>query len=373
MAKKKSTPKTKGVSYHIKKGPDGKPRLNADGSLSILTLVRVGRFKPTSRTFKTMEAAEAWGKALVDDLKEQGQRDVSPDITSLTIDQLLNAYLAAPEVSSLKRFDAYADWAHWWKREYAGTKVLEFGLKSIHEARGKLNQTRGRLTGRKWSAITVNRHLSLMRGAWNWGRNSGWIPLERVWPQKVMLSEKARIRFLSPDELDALLASVENDQVMKAAILVAISTGIRQGELLGLKWSDINFVKAHLTLLETKTDVPRRVHIPATAIAALEGLKARKVVNPVWVFLSRDGTRLNKNTLTARWNDVRQRAKLQDFRWHDLRHTCASYLAQNGSTLLEIGGVLGHKSPSMTAKYAHLVQGAPVTGHAALDGMLRGK
>jgi integrase len=376
MAKKKSTPRMKGVSFVSKK--------YRDGSTAILALVRVGKFKPVSKTFKTREEAEAWVKPTIAELEQQGPRDIGPEFTSLTIGQLLHLYLADPEVKALTAYDAYVDWANWWKVNYGTTKVMDFGLRAIHEARGKLVKTRGRLTGRIWSAITVNRHLSLMRGAWNWGREvSGRIPLERVWPQKVMLSEKARIRYLSPDELDAVFTAAEKDRVMKAAILVAISTGIRQGELLGLRWRDISFKRAYLTLLKTKTDTPRRVHIPPTAIEALralapeelfsEDMAVERAAGLLPVFLSRDGTRLAKSSLEGRWRVIRTAANLEDFRWHDLRHTCASYLAQNGATLLEIGGVLGHKSPSMTAKYAHLVQGAPVTGHTALDNMLRGK
>jgi site-specific recombinase XerD len=62
---------------------------------------------------------------------------------------------------------------------------------------------------------------------------------------------------------------------------------------------------------------------------------------------------------------------LRDFRWHDLRHSCASFLAQQGATLLEIASVLGHRSTVVTRRYAHLVQGAPVTGHAALNEKLQ--
>ena len=71
------------------------------------------------------------------------------------------------------------------------------------------------------------------------------------------------------------------------------------------------------------------------------------------------------------WKAVRSAAGLKDFRWHDLRHSCASYLAQNGSGLLEIGNVLGHKSPSVTARYSPLVEGAPLPAHAGLDKKLR--
>ena len=63
---------------------------------------------------------------------------------------------------------------------------------------------------------------------------------------------------------------------------------------------------------------------------------------------------------------------LKDMRWHDLRHSCASYMAQSGANLLEIGAQLGHKSPSVTMRYSHLVQGKALPSHAAIDKKLRG-
>jgi site-specific recombinase XerD len=83
------------------------------------------------------------------------------------------------------------------------------------------------------------------------------------------------------------------------------------------------------------------------------------------------GQPVTKEWLEYRWRLIRAAAGLHDFRWHDMRHSCASFLAQQGATLLEIGSVLGHRSPSVTQRYAHLVQGAPVTGHAQLDKKLQ--
>jgi integrase len=97
------------------------------------------------------------------------------------------------------------------------------------------------------------------------------------------------------------------------------------------------------------------------------------VVSPVHVFVLTNGAPLKKSLLETRWNKIRDAAQLADFRWHDFRHTCASLLAQNGASLLQIGSVLGHKSTGMTQRYSHLVQGAPVPGHAQLDEKLRGK
>jgi integrase len=159
---------------------------------------------------------------------------------------------------------------------------------------------------------------------------------------------------------------------MHAAIVVSIATGLRQGELLRLTWKDIDLDKKHLRVLQSKNGEARVVHIPASAVEALQSLKRADVVSARDVFLSENGRVLTQNLLEHRWKAIRKTAGLKDFRWHDLRHSCASYLAQNGATLLEIGSVLGHKSASITMRYAHLLAGAPVKGHSELDAKLRG-
>jgi site-specific recombinase XerD len=110
--------------------------------------------------------------------------------------------------------------------------------------------------------------------------------------------------------------------------------------------------------------------LPSVAVEALKALRKGKVVSATHVFLLGDEP-FEKSMLETRWKTIRKDAGLQDFRWHDLRHSCASFLAQKGATLLEIGSVLGHKSPSVTQRYSHLVQGALVKGHAKLDAKLR--
>jgi integrase len=359
------------ATFHTRLGANGKPRRNRDGSLSILALVRVPKFKPVSRTFKTQHEAEAWAIPRAQELiAQRKQGSVRPTLSTLTVGQLINQYLDDPRAEALRSYEDYADRAHWWRTHYGEVKVLDFGVDVLFEARRKLMSS-GRRGIR--TAGTVNRHLSVMRLVWNWGRTAKWIPQDRGWPTKLHLQEPAwRTRFLSPTELSTLLKTADTDAVMRAAILASVATGVRQGELLRLKWADIDFANGWITILETKTATPRRVHLTAQAVSALEGLKAAKVSSLVHVFLDRDGTALTQSKLEMYWRRIRAAAGLKDFRWHDLRHTCASILAQNGATLLEIGSVLGHKSPSMTMRYAHLVQGAPVKGHAELDALLRG-
>jgi integrase len=348
-------------------------RKNRDRTTSILTLVRVKGFRPVSKSFKTKAEAEEWAERLEKELKGHAKRGgVRADIAKLTVGQLVREYLADPKIKALRSYEDYETRLDWWLAGYAGVKVVEFGVLMLREAREKLMSTGRKKKGR--APATVNRHLSVMRGVWNWGRSSGLIPLERSWPTKLLLTEPAgRARFLSDDELGALLKAAEADEVMRTAILVSVATGIRQGELLRLQWKDVNLDGGKLTLLKTKTATPRTVHVAPTAVEALQGLKKAKVVSTTTVFLAGKGQPLKKSALEVRWYNIRTAAKLVDFHWHDLRHSCASFLARRGATLLEIGSVLGHKSPSMTMRYSHLVQGAPVKGHAELDALLKGK
>ncbi len=347
-------------------------RKNRDGSTSYRVRIRLKGFSKATESFPTLAEAKRWGEKIEKELRtERARGEVREDLATLSINSLINEHLDDDLVKGLKHWGDRADRVNWWKAHYGAMRVVDFGVLTLREARGTLQRS-GRRGVR--SSATVNRYLSAMRSAWNWGRAAGLIAPERAWPSKLMLKEPdGRTRFLSAAEIDRLLKAAEGDQVMRAAILVSIATGLRQGELLRLTWRDVDFEKSDLTVMLSKNSTRRRVHLTATALAALQALREAKVVSPITVFLAQGGTPLKKSLLESRWRRIRDAAKLEDFHWHDLRHTCASILAQNGSTLLEIGSVLGHKSPSMTMRYSHLIQGKAVTGHAKLDELLRGK
>jgi integrase len=116
--------------------------------------------------------------------------------------------------------------------------------------------------------------------------------------------------------------------------------------------------------------LPRAVHLLPEAADTLRGLNAEPDTKMA-VFTDDAGKAVSVDWIETRWKKVRTAAGLKNFRWHDLRHTTASYLAQSGASLPEIGAVLGHKSPAATARYAHFVQGKPVTGHDKLGAKLK--
>jgi len=341
--------------------------------------VRIRPFKPVQETFRVPQGAKladikrqarAWAAAeerRLRALRVKGGDDTDNDLSRRTVGEVINAYLEDPKVNERKTFDDIDRLVTWWLAEFKDTRIIDFGVKKIYAAREKL-------VTEKVTPATVNRHLSQMRACWNWARNSGKVPQGRAWPTNLQLKENnERKRFLDDKELAALLKAAEPTPLLRAAILLSVGTGMRQGEMLRLTWKDIDLDGGKAVILEAKSNTPRTVHVPATAMAALRKLRKPKARATSRVFMLDAATALNAWTLENRWSKIREAAGLEDFKWHDLRHSCASFLARKGASLLEIGSVLGHKSPSMTQRYSHLTQGQPVTGHTELDALLRGR
>jgi integrase len=342
-------------------------RKNGDGSSSVIAWVRIKPFKAASKAFPTKPAAVAWATGLEAELRKQREHgEARQDLTSLTLKGLIEEFLADAETKQLKYFPDLEMLLAWWVNHFGSEKVLAFGTLKLREGRDLLRN--GRAAG------TVNRYLSALRSCWNWARAASLVPQEKAWPTRLLLSEpRERVRFLNDAELAAVLTEAEKQSVwMQAAVVTSIATGLRMGELLRLEWKDLDFDKGTLTVHISKNTKRRLVHLNQPAVAALKALR-RTVVGPKFVFVKENGERADKFYLSYRWQAIRTAAGLSDFRWHDLRHTTASLLAQNGASLVEIGGVLGHSSPSITAKYSHLVAGAPVTGADKLAEKLSGR
>jgi integrase len=133
-------------------------------------------------------------------------------------------------------------------------------------------------------------------------------------------------------------------------VLIAITTGARRGELLGLRWNDIDFERQTAYVQTTKNGQPKV--LPLTNDVVKELTKFRQQDSSL-IFNSE--IKPNKAfCFNKQWKKSLEIAEVDNFRFHDLRHTTASYLAMSGASLLEIADVLGHKQISVTKRYAHL-------------------
>jgi len=151
-------------------------------------------------------------------------------------------------------------------------------------------------------------------------------------------------------------------------VLLAISTGARRSELINLKWVDVDLKAARATVHETKNGDPRVLPLVGKALEALRALKLQNSARSQYVFAALNGLDEPFVHFDSYWHEALKARGIEDFRFHDLRHTCASYLAGQGASLLEIGNVLGHRTMQMTMRYAHLTQADKV---AAIEKMAK--
>ena len=183
--------------------------------------------------------------------------------------------------------------------------------------------------------------------------------------------ERRRERFLSPAEyrrLGAALAEAERAgrAPAVAALRLLALTGCRLGEILGLRWDDVDRAAGELRLRAAKTGA-RMVPLTPTAEAVLAGI-ARVPGNPFVIAGRRQGGRVR--SITAEWYRIRARAGLDDVRIHDLRHSYATRALGAGESLAMIGRLLGHADIASTLRYAHLAHGAERQSAARVGGSI---
>jgi len=175
-----------------------------------------------------------------------------------------------------------------------------------------------------------------------------------------------RLRFLSQEEIDRLLP--ECHKYLRRVVECAINTGMRRGEILGLKWSDIRNGQIYLQASVTKTKEARQVPVNDDLATLFKEIRKEQQLRSEYIFTYRkneekgpETTRLTTvgkpvESMKTAFNAALRRAGIEDFRFHDLRHTFASHFIMRGGTLKELQEILGHKTIQMTMRYAHLSQ-----------------
>ncbi|MDR1732748.1 MAG: site-specific integrase [Synergistaceae bacterium] len=217
-------------------------------------------------------------------------------------------------------------------------------------------------------AKTLNVRLALLRAALNHAVEIGLIgqnPIERVKRLKENDSE-AVTRFLSPDEKDRLLKALDDPATpacLKPLVTLGLNSGLRKGSMLSLHWKDINFDSKTVTVLPEHAKGGKLIDLPlnSTAIQALATWRLA-CGNP-----PDNSPVFTVKNIQYMWGNLRKRADIKDFRFHDLRHSFASSLVQSGIDLLTVSKLCGHSNTAMTLRYSHLAPDGLRKAVAVLD------
>lgn len=228
-----------------------------------------------------------------------------------------------------------------------------FGDRKLTEIAPKMvNQYKTERRQAGVSSATVNRELALMRNAYNLAiREWEWVKDNPVSKIRFEKEPPARDRWLTNDEEEKLLK--ESPEWLRDLIVFAVETGCRQGEILSLTWKNVDLFHKTALIFGSKTGERRTIPLSKRAFELLKEEAQVKMLSNEPVFKNSSGTNISRFTIAPSLRKALNNAGIMDFRFHDLRHTFASRLAQSGIDPYTIQKLLGHKSASMTQRYSH--------------------
>jgi integrase len=199
---------------------------------------------------------------------------------------------------------------------------------------------------------SVNRELAFLKRAYNVAIADGLLETNPVRQVKLLKENNARVRYLT--DLEEACLRAETGETHWPIVALALNTGLRRGELFGLRWDDVDFTANVLTIRRTKAGRTRHVPMNAAVRTILEALESRGR-SPYVLPSAKGSTALDAHNFIRRvFAPALARAGIEDFRWHDLRHTFASRLVMRGVDLRSVQELLGHTDIKMTLRYSHL-------------------
>lgn len=205
----------------------------------------------------------------------------------------------------------------------------------------------------KRSPATVNRHLSVLSKIYSLAVDAELVDGNPCRKVKKFRLDNQRTRVLSADDEQSLFSALGSNALVKNIVLTALHTGLRRGEIFNLKWFDVDFSRGLVQVRESKSGKKRIVPLNATVRTMLDGLKRKSE----YVFPSpKTGGRLDN--IKRSFCRAVEKAGIADFRFHDLRHTAATRMADSGTDAFTLASILGHSDIRMTARYTHATDSA---------------
>ncbi|MGZ4980561.1 MAG: tyrosine-type recombinase/integrase [Methylobacter sp.] len=328
--------------------------ISEDGKTTYRVRVRLKGYPIQTATFHRLTDAKKWAQDTESAIRE-GRHFKTAEAKKHTLGELIDRYIKDVLPTKPKQAPAQRPQLERWKAEIGSYALSDITPALIVECRDKLS-SECTPRGDQRSPATVVRYMAALSHAftiavneWQWLEDS---PMRKVKKPK---ESRGRVRFLDEDERTKLLTACKesSNSWLYTCVILALSSGMRQGELMGLKWSDVNLKDGFIILHETKNGDRRRVPLACLALSLLqEHAKVRRLDSALLFPSNKDPQK--PIDLRKPWETALKQAGIVDFHWHDLRHCTASYLAMNGASLAEIAEVLGHKTLQMVKRYAHL-------------------
>ena len=217
-------------------------------------------------------------------------------------------------------------------------------------------------SGKPLSAGTLNRYRSALASVFKWAKGPRVRLLPRTWrsPLADIPAEKepqGRLTYYTKDEVERLVAAARCGAWPKlpALVMMAFVTGLRRGSLLALRWSDVDLEAGRASVERTKNGSAHVAILTPAAVAELRAIRPRHIESGQLIFCGKHPN--VAHDFRHSYERAIEVAGVPRLVFHALRHSCASHLARNNVSLVQIAGVLAHKNFATTKRYAHLAVG----------------
>lgn len=329
-----------------------------DGTTSFHAEVRL-RGHPSQRSsFRTKSLAKKWIQDVESGIRD-GRHFKTVESKRHTVSEMIDRFIAQwlPKFPGRKKKQTAL--LLWWKEKIGHLLLSDLTSAVIAECRDQLLIEKTR-RGTLRSSSTTNRYLSALSKNLSVAVNEwGWLDDTPIRKVSKPSEGKGRERFLSKDERKRLLEECRNSRNINLFPIVSIAliTGMRFGEIAHLRWGDVDFDQEIITRLQTKNGDVRYVPLTNEGSKIFKECPSYGSGKNSLIFPPSKNTQVKKViSIREAFEAALKRAEIENFRFHDLRHSAASYMAMSGATQGELMAILGHRSPAMTKRYAHYNQ-----------------
>lgn len=340
-------------------------RIIKSGKTTYRAKIRLKGYPTQTASFDKLSLAKKWVQQTEAAIRE-GRYFKTTEAKRHTLSETIDRYIKHVLPTKPKSAHDQTTQLNWWKVAIGDHVLADVTPSLIAEQRDKL--ANGKTPRGKRTPATVNRYLAALSHMftiavkeWDWvGEN----PLCKVTKLK---EPRGRVRYLLEDEREALLrwCRESDNSCLYLVVVLALSTGARKMEILGLCWDDVDLNRRTITLHHTKNNERRVLPLEGHALDLMKHHSKIRRIDTKLVFSSRKG--IKPMNIRQAWVTALKRAGIEDFRFHDLRHSAASYLAMNGASLVEIAEVLGHKTLNMVKRYAHMSEAHTIKVVASMN------
>ena len=338
-------------------------RVNSKGEVTYRVRIRLKGYPLTTATFARKTEAKVWAQQTEANMRA-GRHIKNTEGKNKTVADLISLYEENLLPKRGRDRKTVAGELIWWKDQIGHLFLVDVTPQIVAKYQDRLEKDPIKVKEdpktpkppKYRKPATISRYLGSLSICFSYAVKLGWVSDNPVIKVEKPRLKNERVRFLTAEESKNLLTACKDSDYKQlyAIVVLALSTGARKGEIMALRWKDIDLGQKVMRLEETKNGDRRSIPLSSLALSVILDLRKIRRIDSQLLFPREDG--LKAFDFRKHWNKAVKTAKLTDFKFHDLRHTAASNLAMSGASLLEIAEILGHRQMKMVRRYAHLTQ-----------------